>query len=45
MAICETCGNDYDRADHAEREAIASVLMHAKPRSLLGTAHAMRASL
>ena len=30
MAICETCGNDYDKADHAEREAIASVLMHAR---------------
>src|SRR6516225_7476620 len=33
------------RKDHAGQDAIASVLMHAKARPLLSTAHAMRASL
>src|SRR6516162_6618384 len=33
------------RKDHAGQDAIASVLMHAKARPLLRTAHAMRASL
>ena len=56
LLLCSCCGRSFvpawacrraraRRQDHAGRDAIASVLTHAKARPLLRTAQAMRASL